>query len=210
MNIAVVTEVSTKDKNHAVIAALRDTGHNIINAGMTGAEGERELSYIHSGFISAMLLNSGAADLVVGGCGTGQGYINSVMQYPGVFCGLLCSPLDAWLFRQINGGNCISLALNKGFGWAGDVQLRFILEQFFSAEPGTGYPPHRKEPQKAARDLLFAMSAQTHRTMHELILSLPDECVLPALRFPGVVDIVRQGAKGGDIAAAIDQRLSKA
>ena len=210
MNIAVVAEVSAKDKNPAVIAALRDTGHNIINAGMTGADGEQELSYIHTGFISALLLNSGAADLVVGGCGTGQGYLNSAMQYPGVFCGLLISPLDAWLFRQISGGNCISLALNKGFGWAGDVDLKFILEQFFSVESGIGYPPHRKEPQKAARELLFAVSAQAHKTMPELILSLPDECVLPALRFPGVADLVRQGAKGGDMAAAIEQRLSKA
>ncbi len=42
------------------------------------------------------------------------------MQYPGVSCGLIADPLDAWLFSMINAGNCISLALNKGYGWAGE------------------------------------------------------------------------------------------
>lgn len=209
MNIAVVTEVSTKDKNQYVVEALKETGHNIINAGMTGIGEESELSYIQTGLISAMLLNAGTADLVVGGCGTGQGYVSSVMQYPGVFCGLVESPLDAWLFRQINGGNCISLALNKGYGWAGDVNIKFIFERFFSVESGAGYPPHRKAPQKAYRDLLFSMSAQTHKTMPELIESLPDEAVLPALKFPGIVDLVKQGPNGAEMYAAIARRLAR-
>ena len=42
------------------------------------------------------------------------GYLNSAMQYPNVFCGLILDPLDAWLFTQINGRNCISLALKRG------------------------------------------------------------------------------------------------
>lgn len=210
MNIAVVTEVSTKDKNQFVIEALKGTGHTIINAGMTGIGEEAELSYIQTGLISAMLLNANTVDLVVGGCGTGQGYVSSAMQYPGVFCGLIESPLDAWLFRQINGGNCLSLALNKGYGWAGDVNIKFIFERFFSEESGAGYPPHRKAPQKVYRDLLFDMSAQTHKTMPELIETLPDAAVLPALQFPGVVDLVKQGPKGAAMAAAIEKRLARA
>ena len=57
-----------------------------------------ELTYIHTGLIAAAMLNIGAADMVVGGCGTGQGFMNSVMQYPNVVCGLILNPLDAFLF----------------------------------------------------------------------------------------------------------------
>lgn len=44
------------------------------------------------------------------------------------YCGLIQSPLDAWLFGQINGGNCISLALNFGYGWATDINLWFVFD----------------------------------------------------------------------------------
>jgi len=208
MNIAVVTEVSTKEKNKYILQALKGTGHTVINAGMTGIKEEPELSYIQTGLISALLLNAGTADLVIGGCGTGQGFLNSAMLYPGVFCGLVESSLDAWLFRQINGGNCLSLALNKGFGWAGDENLRFIFERFFSVESGAGYPPYRREAQKAYRDLLVSISGKMRRTMPELIRILPDEAILPALRFPGVVELVRQGSKCQEILEAVEERLA--
>lgn len=209
MNIAVVTEVSTKAKNKVVVDALKKTGYNIINAGMTGEGEEEELSYLHTGLITALLLNSGAADLVVGGCGTGQGYINSSLQYPGVFAGLVESPLDAWLFRQINGGNCISLALNKGYGWAADVNIDFIVERFFSVESGAGYPPYRREAQKAYRDKLVGVSDMLHKTMPEILEVLPDEILMPALRREGLVDLIRNAPNGGEMMAVIEKRLAK-
>ena len=107
-----------------------------------------ELQYTHTGLLSALLLNLGRVDLVVGGCGTGQGFLASASQYPGVFCGHILTPLDAWLFAEINNGNCLSLALNQGYGWASDVNLRMIFDQYFSVEPGCGYPPHRRVPSK--------------------------------------------------------------
>ena len=208
MDIAVVTEVSTKDKNAYILKALEPTGHRILNLGMTGDEGQEELSYMHTGFITALLLNAGSVDLVVGGCGTGQGYINSAMQYPGVFCGLVLSPLDAWLFRQINGGNCLSLALNKGFGWAGDVNIEFIFEKFFSVESGKGYPAHRQKPQQIYRDKLTALSLNTtHRSMPEIISVMPEDTLLPAIRRPGVMDALKNGKTSRPIIEAIEKRL---
>jgi hypothetical protein len=41
---------------------------------------------------SGMRTTKEAVDFVVGGCGTGLGYLNAVMQYPGVVCGHLLSP----------------------------------------------------------------------------------------------------------------------
>lgn len=162
MKIAVVTEVSTKEKNASVLSALENRGHEVFNLGMKCVAGEPELTYIHTGFLGAVLLGGGCVDLVVGGCGTGQGFLNSVLQYPGVCCGLIESPLDAWLFAQINGGNCVSLALNKGFGWAGDINLKLIFDQLYSVEWGLGYPAPRKESQQRSRAALQGLSRVTH------------------------------------------------
>ena len=209
MNIAVVTEVSTKDRNIHVVKALESTGHRILNLGMTGDEGQEELSYMHTGFITALLLNAGSVDLVVGGCGTGQGYLNSAMQYPGVFCGLVLSPLDAWLFRQINNGNCISLALNKGFGWAADVNIEFIFEKFFSVEGGGGYPSHRQRPQQIYRDKLFALSSKIHLSMPEIVAVVPEDTFLPAINRPGVMEALCNGKNSQQIIEAVEKRLNK-
>lgn len=203
MKIAVINETSAADKNSAIMAALNERGHTIINAGMIANGAIPELSYIHTGLISAVLLNLQRVDFVVGGCGTGQGYLNSVMQYPGVFCGHIQNSMDAWLFTQINGGNCISLALNQGYGWAGDVNLRFIFDRIFSVERGGGYPPHRAGPQKIFRDTLENLSELVHQPFAKIIDVLPDDILLPVLAYPGILDII-------DVGTISDRNLKKA
>ena len=141
MKIAIINETSAADKNADILAALEGRDHELFNVGMKERGAQPELLYIQTGLMSALLLNLKAVDFVVAGCGTGQGYLNSVMQYPGVFCGHILNALDAWLFTQINGGNCISLALNQGYGWAGDVNLGFISHLFPSQ---THYTPWKK------------------------------------------------------------------
>jgi ribose 5-phosphate isomerase RpiB len=190
MKIAVINETSAADRNADILAALEGRGHTIINTGMTKNYAKPELSYIHTGMLSAILLNLKRVDFVVGGCGTGQGYLNSVMQYPGVCCGHIINSLDAWLFMQINGGNCISLMLNQGYGWAADVNLRFIFDRIFSVESGAGYPPHRKEPQQQSRQILNQVSALTHRSMVEIIATFPEEIIRPTLDYPGVKELI--------------------
>ena len=191
MRIAIVNETSAGDKNAAVVAAVEGCGgHEIINAGMRQRGGSPELTIIHTGLITAILLNLGRADFVVGGCGTGQGFLNVAVQYPGVICGHIFNSLDAWLFTQINGGNCISLALNQGYGWAGDVNLRFIFERIFSVESGSGYPPHRRESQQASRALLWDISMAVHRPFAEIVRTLPEAVIRPALDFPGIRELI--------------------
>ena len=197
MKIAVINEISAADKNPALLAALENRGHEVSNLGMTGKDDGAlpGLLYTHTGLASALILNFGLADLVVGGCGTGQGYLNSVMQYPGVFCGHILDPLDAWLFAQINGGNCIALALNQGFGWAGDVNLKFIFDRLFSVEWGAGYPEHRKEPQRQARELLKTISSAAHKPFREIVGALPREFVKETLTFPRFRDFLNAQAE---------------
>ena len=190
MKIAVINETSAADRNVDIRAALEGRGHTIINVGMTQNFAKPELTYIQTGLLAAILLNLNRVDFVVGGCGTGQGFLNSAMQYPGVFCGHIINSLDAWLFTQINGGNCISLMLNQGYGWAADVNLRFIFDRIFSVESGAGYPPHRRESQQASRQTLSQVSTLVHRPLHEIIVALPDDIIRPALEYPGIQELI--------------------
>ncbi len=184
MKIAVINEISAADKNADILKALEGRGHEILNIGNTSTGETPGLLYIHTGLMAALMLNIKAVDYVVGGCGTGLGFLNSVMQYPGVSCGHLLTPLDAFLFARINAGNCVSLALNQGYGWAGDVNLRMIFDQLFTPETGSGYPPHRAEPQRQGRELLAKVSQSTHKSMPEILAALPEEVVRPTIQFP--------------------------
>jgi ribose 5-phosphate isomerase RpiB len=190
MIIAVINETSAADKNADILSALQGRGHAVINVGMVKSGDKPELTYIHTGLMAAILLNLKRVDFVIGGCGTGQGFLNSVMQYPGITCGHITNPLDSWLFTQINAGNCISLALNQGYGWAGDVNLCFIFDRLFSVEPGIGYPPHRKESQRASRLMLDQISQLTHRPMADIIPTLPENILRTVLNYPGFLDLI--------------------
>ena len=192
MKIAVVSETSTGDKNKDVVAALQGFGHEIINVGMKDKGVIPELSYIETGLLSAILLNAGIVDFVVGGCGSGQGYMNSVLQYPNVVCGLILNPLDAYLFRSINGGNCISLCLNFGYGAAGDINLKNIFEKFFATESGAGYPAHRVESQRSSRAKLIKITRQTHPPFAEIIGRVEPSILNDVLSFPGVWELIEK------------------
>jgi ribose 5-phosphate isomerase RpiB len=194
MRVAVVNETSAVDKHPFIMAALEGRGLEVVNAGMAERGEEPELQYIHSGLISALLLAAGRVDMVIGGCGTGQGFMNAVMQYPGVSCGHLLTSLDAFLFARINAGNVVSLALNQGWGWAGDENLRLLFDQLFTDARGEGFPAHRREPQAASRDSLRVISETAHRPMADIVARLPDGLVVPAITNPAaaaVLDIPR-------------------
>ncbi len=208
MKIAVINEFSAKQRNKDILAALESVDAQVFNAGMSGAEGEPTLTYIHTGFMAAALLNSKAVDFVVGGCGTGQGFAISAMQYPNVFCGLILEPVDAWLFSQINAGNCISLALNKGYGWAADFNLKYIFEKLFLDTAGGGYPVERKVSQKQSRDTLEALSALSHKPFVEILDSLDYDFLAPILEHKPFCSLITS-AKDKVIAEWFSTKINK-
>ena len=83
MRIALINENSQAAKNATIEAALKKVvapmGHQVDNYGMYGKEGESQLTYVQNGILAAILLNSGAADYVVTGCGTGEGAMLSLI-----------------------------------------------------------------------------------------------------------------------------------
>jgi ribose 5-phosphate isomerase RpiB len=208
MKIAVISEVSAVIKNPDIMAALMDRGHEVINAGMKSADERPEMTYIQTGLLAGLLLATNRVDLVVGGCGTGQGFLNSSLMYPGIVCGLIANDLDAWLFGQINGGNCISLPLLVGYGWAGDINLRFIFDRLFSLpEFGKGYPLHRQKSQQESRRLLFGVSASTHKPLDQIVNNLEDDVIKPVLSFPGVLPLLDIDSLPAGIRDAIKRRI---
>lgn len=74
-----------------------------------------------NGLLAAILLNSKAVDFVVTGCGTGEGAMLALNSFPGVLCGHVTSPLDAYLFGQVNDGNAIAMPFAQGFGWGAEL-----------------------------------------------------------------------------------------
>ncbi|MBN2073520.1 MAG: RpiB/LacA/LacB family sugar-phosphate isomerase [Actinobacteria bacterium] len=190
MRIAIINEVSAADKNRDIMSALEGRDHEFFNIGMKTKEDRPELTYINTGLLAAILLNLKRVDFVIGGCGTGQGFLNSVMQYPEVFCGHIVSALDAWLFGQINAGNCISLALNQGYGWAGEINLRYIFDRLFSDRFGSGYPPERKDSQAESRKVLANISQISHQKLDYIIENIDNSIIRPVLDFPGILDFL--------------------
>ena len=125
MRIALINENSQAAKNAQIEAALKKVvtpmGHEVDNYGMYGTAGEAQLTYVQNGILAAILLNSGAADYVVTGCGTGEGAMLALNSFPGVLCGHVVDPSDGYMFAQINDGNAVSMPFAKGFGWGAEL-----------------------------------------------------------------------------------------
>ncbi|HFQ5032554.1 TPA: RpiB/LacA/LacB family sugar-phosphate isomerase [Vibrio vulnificus] len=184
MKIALMMENSQAPKNAMVAAELNSVagglGHDVFNVGMKD-ENDHHLTYIHLGIMASILLNSKAVDFVVTGCGTGQGAMMSSNLHPGVVCGYCLEPSDAFLFNQINNGNAISLAFAKGFGWAGELNVRYIFEKAFTGNRGEGYPIERAAPQQANAAILNNVKAAVAKDVVEGLRAIDQALVKTAV-----------------------------
>ena len=185
MKIAVINENSQAAKNDLIVATLKKVvepmGHEVINYGMYGAEDKNSLTYVQNGILAAVLLNSGAADFCVTGCGTGEGAMLACNSFPKVLCGHIESPLDAYLFSQVNDGNCVAIPFAENFGWGGELNLQYIFEKLFCAPGGGGYPPERVVPEQRNKKILDQVKEVTHTDMVTILKKLDRELVKGAL-----------------------------
>jgi ribose 5-phosphate isomerase RpiB len=196
MKIALIIENSQAAKSAVIHEALADVagslGHEVHHYGMYGAEDDAQLTYVMNGLLAGILLNSGAADFVVTGCGTGMGSMLACNAMPGVFCGLVIDPTDAFLFSQINDGNAISMPYAKGFGWAAELNLRDVYGKLFAGEPGAGYPRERAEIMRKNRGILKDLKAASCRDMLDVLKAVD----------PALLNAAIAGAKFADLFAA--------
>ena len=181
MRIALINENSQVAKNSIIEKALRKVvepmGFEVKNYGMYAADDEAQLTYVQNGILAATLLNAGACDYVITGCGTGEGAMLALNSFPGVICGHVATPLDAYTFAQINDGNAISLPFALGFGWGGDLNLEYIFEKLFCEPSGGGYPKERAVPEQRNKKILDQVKLVTYKTMEEILPALDQELV---------------------------------
>ena len=176
MRIALIMENSQAGKNAVVERALRNVvepmGLEVRNYGMYSTEDTAQLTYVQIGILAAILLNSGAADYVITGCGTGEGAMLSCNSFPGVICGHVEDALDAYTFAQINDGNAISIPFAKGFGWGGDLNLEYIFEKLFCEPSGQGYPRERAIPEQRNKRILDDVKKVSYKDLTDILPAL--------------------------------------
>lgn len=185
MKIALITENSQAAKNGIIHQALTNVaeplGHQVFNYGMYSAEDSASLTYVMNGLLAGILLNSKAVDFVVTGCGTGMGSMLACNAMPGVFCGLVIDPTDAFLFGQINDGNCISMPYAKGFGWAAELNLEDVYRKLFEGERGLGYPKERAEIMRKNRGILADLKRVTCNDMLTVLKTVDQDLLRSAI-----------------------------
>lgn len=185
MKIALIIENSQAAKSDIVHDALKTVaephGHEVFHYGMYTPEDKAALTYPMNGLLAGILLNSKAADFVVTGCGTGMGSMLACNAMPGVLCGLVIDATDAFLFSQINAGNCMSMPYAKGFGWAAELNLQDCYRKLFETEPGLGYPRERAAVMKTNRGVLSDMKAAACHDMLTVLKTVDQDLLKSAI-----------------------------
>ncbi|MEC5386582.1 RpiB/LacA/LacB family sugar-phosphate isomerase [Uliginosibacterium sp. H3] len=185
MKIAIISENSQAAKNGVIETALKTVveplGHQVFNYGMYSAEDACSLTYVQNGILASILLNSKAVDFVVTGCGTGMGAMLACNSMPGVFCGLVVDPTDAFLFGQINDGNAISMPYAKGFGWAAELNLQDVYRKLFEGERGLGYPKERAAIMAKNRGILRDVKAASCKDLITVLKAIDQDLLKAAI-----------------------------
>ena len=211
MRIALINENSQAAKNALILEALRGVvepmGHTVDDYGMYTAEDKAQLTYVQAGILGAILLNSGAAEYVVTGCGTGEGAMLAMNSFPGVICGHVEDPVDAYTFAHVNDGNAVALPFAKGFGWGGELNLTYIFEKLFGFGHGQGYPKERVVPEQRNKKILDAVRAKTLRPLVDCLKDIDPELVRGAVAGEHFAELFFASCKDEEIAAYVKTLL---
>lgn len=212
MKIALINENSQAAKNSLIEAALKEVvvpmGHEVVNYGMYSADDEAQLTYVQVGLLTAILLNSGAVDFVVTGCGTGEGAMLACNSFPGVLCGHIVDPSDGFMFSQINAGNAVAFPFAKGFGWGAELNLKYTFEKLFGTEPGGGYPPERVVPEQRNKKILDEVKKITHTDMLTILKTIDQDFLKAAVSGAKFKELFFADCKCPEIKAYIESVLA--
>ena len=207
MKIGIIQATSQAAKNQLLFDTVKKyaADDEVINFGCTENEPER-FSYVEISVLAGMLLASGAVDFIVTGCSSGQGMMLACNSFPGVLCGYAPSPMDAWLFAQINNGNAVSLPLGEEYTWAGYENFEKTVAKLFSEPFGQGYPKSEAARKAADTRMLKEIRGRSQRSAAELLDSLDGSLVAHIMHKQDVIRyILRYGNTG--FAQWINDRL---
>lgn len=204
MKIALINENSQAQKNSQIFEALNEValkkGYKVYNYGMYSADDKASLTYVQVGILTAILINSKAADFVVTGCGTGEGAMLACNIFPNVLCGHIVDPSDAYMFSQINNGNAISLPFAKGFGWGAELNLKYIFEKLFEDKPGQGYPRERAIPEQTNKKILDDVKKVAHNDLIYILKNIDQKLVKGAISTKGFKEYFFENCQNKEIA----------
>ena len=204
MRIAVIQASSQAAKNELIYSAVKKyaAGAEVINFGCFGNE-ETKFSYIEISILAGLLLSSKSVDLVVTGCSSGQGMMLACNNMPGVLCGYILTPMDAYLFAQINDGNAVSLPLGDEYTWAGEENLDKTIARLFSEPFGQGYPKSEAERKLADTRLLKNIRNSSQVKMTELLKTLEKPLLDKVLSKKDVVEYVLENGSDEELSLLI-------
>ena len=206
MKIAIINENSQAAKNKMIYDALKST---VKDAEIFNYSDENtNLTYVQVGLLSAILINSGSADFIITGCGTGEGAMLALNSFPNVICGHVEDPLDAYLFAQINDGNAIAIPFAKGFGWGGEKQLEYIFEKLFSEEFGNGYPKERRVLEQANKKILDEIKKITYKPMKQIINEIDQKFLLDTINTEQFKKYFFENAKDEEMVQMLKEKLN--
>ncbi len=211
MKIALINENSQAAKNSLIETSLKKVvepmGHEVVNYGMYAADDAAQLTYVQVGILGAVLLNSGAADYVITGCGTGEGAMLAMNSFPGVICGHVEDPVDAYTFAHVNDGNAIAMPFAKGFGWGGELNLEYTFEKLFGFGHGQGYPKERVEPEQRNKKILDKVREAAYRPLIDILKDLDPALVAGAFKGEHFSELFFSACKDEAIAAYVKSVL---
>ena len=204
MKIAVIQASSQAEKNELIYSTVKKyaSDADVINFGCTKDEGTK-YSYIEISVMVGLLLSGKAVDFVVTGCSSGQGMMLACNNMPGVLCGYVPTPQDAYLFAQINDGNAVSLPLGEGYTWAGTDNLDKTLEKLFSEPFGQGYPKSEAARKLEDTELLKRIRESSQVKMTDLIKGLDKPLWDKVLSKRDVVEYILENGKDEELALLI-------
>ena len=200
MTIGVIQASSQAQKNSLLFNMVKRYAPDsvVVNFGCKENE-EEKYSYIEISLLTGLLLASGSVDFIVTGCSSGQGMMLACNNMPGVLCGYAPSPMDAYLFAQINNGNAISVPLGEDYTYTGIDNLERTIEKLFSEPFGQGYPKGQEERKLKDTSLLKNIREKSQVRTIELMQSLDTVIVDKIKKKRDVIEFIINNGKNEEI-----------
>lgn len=205
MRIDIIQASSQKSKNMIIekcAVQVISKEHEIINFGVF-EQGTEQLSYVETALCVSMLLESKAVDFVITGCSSGQGMMLACNSLPGVICGYVESPADAFLFGQINNGNAISYPLGLNWGWAGEINFKETIRALFSAPFGAGYPIQEARRKKRDTERLKQINRLCKKRLVDILPLLDGDFVRAVLSYDIVCQYILENGTDEELLGVI-------
>jgi len=206
MRIAVIQASSQRNKNPVLEQCVKESvdlsQNEVVNFGIFQEE-TLEFSYVQTAFCVSMLLESKTVDFVITGCSSGQGMMLACNSLPGVLCGYVSTPADAFLFGRINHGNAISYPLGLYWGWAGEISLKTTLAALFAAPFGCGYPPDEAGRKRRDTEIWKELNGTTKRSLVDVLPSVDREFLRSVFQRKRVLEAISEYGREESVKRAI-------